>query len=52
MFKGDPGVKEIDAVFKKHYGGSAFDWSDEGVYVRLDADRFFTYSRTPKKFPS
>jgi hypothetical protein len=52
MFKGDPHVDEIDTVFTKHYGGSAFDWSDEGVYVRLDADRFFTYSRTPKEFPS
>jgi uncharacterized Zn-binding protein involved in type VI secretion len=52
MFKGHPDVDEIDETFKKHYGGSAFDWSDEGVYVRLDADRFFTYSRTPKEFPS
>lgn len=52
MFKGHPDVEEIDAAFKKQYGGSAFDWSDEGVYVRLDADRFFTYSRTPKEFPA
>ena len=52
MFKGHPEVDEIDETFKKHYGGSAFDWSDEGVYVRLDADRFFTYSRTPKEFPA
>jgi hypothetical protein len=50
MFKGHPDVGEIDDTFKKHYGSSAFDWSDEGVYVRLDADRFFTYSRTPKEF--
>jgi len=52
MFKGHPEVGEIDETFKKHYGGSAFEWSDEGVYVRLDADRFFTYSRTPKEFPA
>lgn len=52
MFKGHPEVAEIDATFRKHYGGSAFDWSEGGVYVRLDADRFFTYSRTPKEFPS
>lgn len=52
MFKGHRSVREIDGIFEAHYGGSAFDWSDEGVYVRLDADRFFTYSRTPKKFPS
>ena len=50
MFKGHPGVTEIDAVFHDHYGGSAFDWSEEGVYVRLDADSFYTYSRTPKAF--
>ena len=52
MFRGHPEVGEIDAAFAKHYGGSAFDWSDQGVYVRLDADRFFTYSRTPKEFPA
>ena len=51
MFKGHPEVGEIDQQFKDHYGGSAFDWSAEGVYVRLDADRFFTYSRTPAEFP-
>ena len=51
MFKGHHEVGEIDDTFKKHYGSSAFDWSDDGVYVRLDADRFFTYSRTPKEFP-
>ena len=47
MFKDHPDVAEIDAIFREHYGSSAFDWSDEGVYVRLDADRFYTYSRTP-----
>jgi hypothetical protein len=52
MFKDHADVGEIDGVFKMHYGGSAFDWSDEGVYVRLDADRFYTYSRTPKEFPA
>ena len=50
MFKGHPDVAEIEDVFHDHYGGSAFDWSDEGVYVRLDADRFYTYSRTPDAF--
>ena len=50
MFKEHPDVAEIDAVFRDHYGSSAFDWSDEGVYVRLDADRFYTYSRTPDSF--
>lgn len=52
MYQGHPDVAEIDAVFREHYGGSAFDWSEHGVYVRLDADRFFTYSRTPNAFPS
>ncbi len=51
MFAGHPEVAEIDGIFREHYGGSAFDWSAEGVYVRLDADRFFTYSRTPERFP-
>ena len=52
MFKGHAAVGEIDAIFRTHYGSSAFDWSDDGVYVRLDADRFYTYSRTPSDFPS
>jgi uncharacterized Zn-binding protein involved in type VI secretion len=50
MFKDHPGVSEIDAIFLDHYGSSAFDWSDDGVYVRVDADRFYTYSRTPDAF--
>ena len=50
MFKSHPEVAEIDAIFGEHYGSSAFDWSDEGVYVRLDADRFYTYSRSPNSF--
>ena len=52
MFKGHPEVGEIDGIFRQHYESSAFDWSDDGVYVRLDADRFFTHSRTPEEFPS
>ena len=51
MYAGHPDVGEIDAIFRDHYGSSAFDWSGRGVYVRLDADRFFTYSRTPEAFP-
>jgi hypothetical protein len=50
MFRGHPDVAEIDAIFHDHCAGSAFDWSDEDVYVRLDADRFYTYSRTPEAF--
>src|SRR3989442_7752992 len=52
MFERDPEVIEIDAIFRGHYGGSAFEWSDEGVYVRVDADRFYTYSRQPERFAS
>ena len=42
----------MSAARPPDHGGSAFDWTDAGVYVRLDADRFFTYSRTPKEFPA
>jgi len=52
MYAGHPDVAEIDAIFRAHYGSSAFDWSARGVYVRLDADRVFTYSRTPDEFPN
>ncbi|MDP9320472.1 MAG: hypothetical protein M3P16_05175 [Chloroflexota bacterium] len=31
-------------------GASAFERSEHGVYVRLDADLFYTYSRTPTEF--
>ena len=52
MYAGHPDVGEVDALFRSHYGSSAFDWSEHGVYVRLDADRFYTYSRTPEVFPA
>ena len=51
MYEGHPDVGEIDAIFRDHYESSAFDWSEHGVYVRLDADRFYTYSRSPEGFP-
>jgi hypothetical protein len=51
MYQGHPDVGEIDGMFREHYGGSALDWSEHGVYVRLDADRFYTYSRTRGEFP-
>ncbi|MFN2519704.1 MAG: pyridoxamine 5'-phosphate oxidase family protein [Candidatus Limnocylindria bacterium] len=51
MFAGHPEAAEIDGIFRGHYGGSAFDWSPQGVYVRVDADRFYTYSRTPERYP-
>jgi hypothetical protein len=50
--QGNPDVAEIDEVFRKHYGESAFEWGEGTLYVRLDADRFFTYSRTPEDFPA
>ena len=50
MYEGHPQVTEIDAIFRGHYGSSAFDWDEHGVYVRVDADRFYTYSRTPEAF--
>jgi general stress protein 26 len=50
MSKGHPDAGEIDAIFKAQYGGSAFDMG--GLYVRLDADRFFASSWTPSEFPS
>ena len=34
-----------------YFDGEKFAVIAPGVYVRLDADRFFTYSRTPKAFP-
>ncbi len=52
MYRDHPEVGEIDSMFTQHYESSAFDWSEHGVYVRLDADRFFTYSRTPDAFPT
>jgi hypothetical protein len=43
-------VGEVDAIFREYYASSAFDWTEHGVYVRLDADRFYTYSRTREAF--
>ena len=47
MYQGHPEVGESDAMFREHNEGSTFDWSEHGVYVRLDA-----YSRTPEAFPA
>jgi hypothetical protein len=42
----------LQALIDRSHKRTGPHWSDEGVYVRLDADRFYTYSRTPEEFPS
>jgi len=45
------GVRRRPRASVVYFDGEKFAVIAPGVYVRLDADRFFTYSRTPKAFP-
>ena len=41
----DPAFAELDAVQVECGGQSPTEWQGDGVYLRLDADRMFTYAR-------
>jgi pyridoxamine 5'-phosphate oxidase-like protein len=41
----DPAFAELDALQVQCGNESVTEWHGEGVYLRLDADRLFTYSR-------
>jgi Pyridoxamine 5'-phosphate oxidase len=41
----EPEFAELDAVQVECAGQSPTEWQGDGVYLRLDADRLFTYAR-------
>jgi uncharacterized pyridoxamine 5'-phosphate oxidase family protein len=47
-----PDFQEINKVWVKHYGSGVLDWSENGIYIRINPDKMFTHARIPKKFPA
>jgi pyridoxamine 5'-phosphate oxidase-like protein len=41
----DPGFAELDGVQVESCNESPTEWQGDGVYLRLDAERLFTYAR-------
>jgi nitroimidazol reductase NimA-like FMN-containing flavoprotein (pyridoxamine 5'-phosphate oxidase superfamily) len=41
----DPRFAELDAVQVKHGGESPAAWDGTGVYLRIEAERIYTYAR-------
>jgi Pyridoxamine 5'-phosphate oxidase len=45
-----PDFAELDELQVQSGGGSVREWSGDGVYLRVDADRVFTYAREPERY--
>lgn len=45
-----PDFAHLDGLHKTLSGSSVQDWG-EGVYIQVQANRFFTFARYPDKFP-
>jgi len=41
----------LDEILKMENGKGVMDWGD-GIYIRLIADRFYTFARYPEQFPA
>jgi hypothetical protein len=47
---GDPAFDELDALQVAAGGESPRGWSGDGVFLRLEAVRLFTYAREPARY--
>lgn len=45
LHPGDPGFADADAACRAVYGSSVTDWSPDGCYILVDADRLYAQSR-------
>jgi hypothetical protein len=45
-----PDFGELDGILKEINGRGVLDWGD-GVYIRVLADKLFTFARHPEQFP-
>jgi hypothetical protein len=44
-----PDFAELDELQMQCGGGSVTGWSGDGVYLRVEAERMFTYAREPER---
>ncbi len=49
--KTHPDFEAINKVWVDHYGSGVLDWSEQGIYIRVNPEKMFTHARDPKKFP-
>lgn len=45
-----PDFPVLEETFRGSGGGSVLEWG-EGVYVRVEAEKFYTFARHPGRFP-
>ena len=46
-----PDFQRLEDVFRASGCGSVLDWG-EGVYLRVEAEKLFTFARYPERFPA
>ena len=45
-----PDFMELDGILKEVNGRGVLDWGD-GIYIRIVADKLFSFARHPEQFP-
>jgi uncharacterized pyridoxamine 5'-phosphate oxidase family protein len=49
--RGDPGVDEIEPVWRELYGSSPFEWGEGVVFIRIEPTSMWAYAFKPETFP-
>jgi hypothetical protein len=47
----DPGVDEIEPVWRGIYGSSPFEWGEGVVFMRIEPSSMWSYAFHPENFP-
>jgi len=47
---GDPGVDEIEPVWREIYGSSTFEWGDGVVFMHIEPTSMWAYAFHPERF--
>jgi uncharacterized pyridoxamine 5'-phosphate oxidase family protein len=47
----DPGVDEIEPVWREIYGSSPFEWGEGVVFMRIEPSSMWAYAFHPENFP-
>jgi len=51
LHRGDPGVEEIEPVWREIYGASPFEWGEGVAFIRVEPTSMWAYAFHPENFP-
>jgi uncharacterized pyridoxamine 5'-phosphate oxidase family protein len=51
LHRDDPGVDDIEPVWRDIYGSSPFEWGEGVVFIRIEPSSMWAYAPRPESFP-